>query len=136
MRTRSKFGSGKGAVSIKEAARETRIVFDRRQDRTTEESAPILTTDADRLKEHNLHPLTWIHAEEKAASPTVNAKVAIVDDAELKLLRGIAKLTRELWDAGQIPIESTTLKNLLTDWIDKKDRVASREKAATNGDSE
>jgi len=117
MKTRPKFGSGKGSVPIKEADL-------------------ILTTDEGRLKDHNLHPLTWIHAEEKTDSPTVDAKVATVDDEELELLRGIAKLTRELWDAGQIPVESTTLKNLLTDLIDKKDRVASREKAATNGDSE
>ncbi len=41
---------------------------------------------------------------------------------ELELLRKIAKEAKVLWDKGKLSLEDAHLKNLLTDYVDIKER--------------
>jgi len=43
---------------------------------------------------------------------------------ELKLLRKIAGAAKESWDKGRLPLEDIHLKNLLTDYIDMRERIS------------
>ena len=45
-----------------------------------------------------------------------------MNNKEIILLRKIAAEVKILWDKDKIPLEAMGLKNLLTDYIDYKDR--------------